>query len=87
MNDTGEPDRIREIVLELLEPVDDQLDETTLFREELGVESIQVLEVQAAVEMEYELVLDEDQVRRMVNLAGIRAVVTEARTLRSVGSR
>lgn len=70
-------DRIREIVLERAELEDDLLDETSLFHEEYGLASITLLEIQAAIELEYDVVISNEQAIRMVNLAGVREVFAE----------
>jgi acyl carrier protein len=74
---TSSRDRIRDIVLERTEVDDDVLDETSLFHEDYGLNSIVVVEIQAAIEMEYEVEIDKEQSLRMVNLAGVREVFGE----------
>ncbi|WP_159447816.1 acyl carrier protein [Streptoalloteichus hindustanus] len=74
----GKRDRVREIVLELAELDDGALDETSRFVEDCGIDSMTLVEIVAAVEREYALVFEEDQIRRMVNLAALREVFAEA---------
>jgi acyl carrier protein len=78
---TGGPDRIRDIVLDRTELEDDVLDETSRFQEDYGLASITVVEIQAAIEMEYEVEISNEQSLRMVNLAGVRAVFAEVTKL------
>lgn len=80
MHTTGS-DRLREIVLERTELDDDELTETSLFVEEHGVTSMTLLEIQADIEMEFDVDIDNDRARRMVNLAAVRAVFAEVRGL------
>lgn len=80
MHTTGR-DRLREIVLERTELDDDELTETSLFVEEHGVTSMTILEIQADIEMEFDVDIDNDRARRMVNLAAVRAVFAEVRGL------
>jgi acyl carrier protein len=75
----GKTDRIREIVLELAEIEEVDLSETSLFKEDLGLASLTVIEIQAAIEREFNLVIDEQQSVLMVNLAAVREVFAEAR--------
>ena len=75
----GKTDRIREIVLELAEIEEVDLSETSLFKEDLGLASLTVIEIQAAIEREFNLVIDEPQSVLMVNLAAVREVFAEAR--------
>ncbi|MCP2256519.1 acyl carrier protein [Streptoalloteichus tenebrarius] len=79
MTTTGERDRIREIVLELAELEDGELTETDLFVEDLGLESLTLVEIQAAIEREFDVVFEEGQYRRMVSLAALREVFAEVR--------
>lgn len=72
-------DRIREIVLERTELDEDELTETSLFQEDHGVTSMTILEIQADIEMEFDVDIDNDHARRLVNLAAVRAVFAEVR--------
>lgn len=83
MSTTDGRDRLRDIVLERAELEDDVLDETSLFHEDYGLPSITVLEIQAVIELEYDVVISNEQSARMVNLASVREVFAEASGERS----
>ncbi|WP_116248382.1 acyl carrier protein [Nocardiopsis sp. FIRDI 009] len=80
-------DRIREIVLELSELEDDELDETSLFIDDYGLDSMVQVEIVAAVEREYTLVIDDAKARRMTSLSSVREVVAQARNEILAGRR
>lgn len=71
------PDRVRDIVLELLEIAESELTETGLFKD-LGVDSMTLIEIQAQLEQEFDIVIDNRELSRMVNLRGVREVVAQA---------
>jgi len=73
----AQTERIRDIVLELLELEDADVTPTSLFREDHGVDSLSLIEVQAALEQEFRLVIDNEVAGRMVNLATVCEVVAE----------
>jgi acyl carrier protein len=72
------PDRIRDIVLRLLEVDESDLTETSLFKDELGADSLMIIEIQAALERELDIVIDNGEVSHMVDLQGVREVVARA---------
>lgn len=71
------PDRIRDVVLELLEIDESELTETVLFKE-LGVDSMTLIEIQAQLEQEFDIVIDIRELSRMADLRGVREVVARA---------
>jgi acyl carrier protein len=75
---TAGRDPIRDIVLDRAELEADVLDETSLFLDDYGLTSMVIVEIQAAIEMEYDIVMTSEQSRRMVNLAAVREVFAEA---------
>ncbi|MQA26067.1 MAG: acyl carrier protein [Micromonosporaceae bacterium] len=70
--------RIKEIVCEVLEINQDELTDTSLFREEHGADSLRAIEIVALLEKEFNVVVDQAQFTRMVDLAGVRGVIAEA---------
>jgi len=69
---------IKRIVCETLEIEPDELTETSLFREDHDADSLRAIEIVAALEEELEIKIDQSELSRMVNLAGVYAVVAEA---------
>lgn len=72
------PDRIRDVVLRLLEVDEPDLTETSLFKDELGADSLLIIEIQAALERELDIVIDNGEVSDMVHLQAVREVVARA---------
>lgn len=68
---------IRAIVVRILEVDDAELTDTSLFHEDHGAESINEVEVLAALEEEFDIVVEDKQAARMVNVAATRQVVAE----------
>ncbi|MGW5116419.1 acyl carrier protein [Streptomyces noursei] len=69
---------IRRIVLDFLEIEEDELTKTGRFREEYNASSLTLIEIQAELEREFRIVLENEQARRMVDLATTCDVVGEA---------
>ncbi|MEU1779097.1 acyl carrier protein [Streptomyces abikoensis] len=74
----GYQEEIREIVCDILEIDSEELTETSLFKEEHDADSLRAIEILAALEKRFNVVIDQEELARMVNLEGIYAVVTEA---------
>jgi len=70
--------RIKEIVCEILELEDDEVTETSLFSEDHGADSLRAIEILASLEKEFNVVIDQAELARMVNLEGVYAVISEA---------
>jgi acyl carrier protein len=80
---TGQPDSgrqamIKHIVCEILELDDGEVSNTSLFKEEHGADSLRAIEILAELEREFDVVIDQKELARMVNLDGVEAVVAEA---------
>lgn len=71
-------EQVRDVVCEILEIEPDELTEDSLFREDHGADSMAVVEVVAWLEKAFNVKIDNAELVRMVNLAGVYAVVTEA---------
>ncbi|MEU8181962.1 acyl carrier protein [Micromonospora sp. NPDC049044] len=70
--------RITDIVSEILEIDPDEMSETSLFKEDHDADSLRAIEILAALEREFKVEIDQAELARMVNLAGIYQVVDEA---------
>ena len=71
-------DEIKEIVCEILEIDPDEVTDTSLFKEEHDADSLRAIEILAALEKRFDVVIDQAELARMVNLAGVYEVVAEA---------
>ncbi|GGV88016.1 acyl carrier protein [Streptomyces sp. NBC_00378] len=69
---------IKEIVCDILELELDEVTDTSLFKEEHDADSLRTIEILASMERNFGLVLEQAELSRMVNLAGVYAVVAEA---------
>lgn len=69
---------IKDIVCDILEIDSDELSETSLFKEDHDADSLRAIEILAALEKKFHVVIDQAELARMVNLAGVYAVVEEA---------
>ncbi|MBH5335544.1 acyl carrier protein [Streptomyces pactum] len=69
---------IKEIVCEILELEEDEVTETSLFREDHGADSLRAIEILASLEKEFKVTIDQAELSRMVNLKGVYEVVSES---------
>ncbi|ADI09862.1 acyl carrier protein [Streptomyces sp. NPDC000941] len=69
---------IKEIVTDILEIDPDEVTETSLFKEEHDADSLRAIEILAALEKEFNVVIPQAQLSRMTNLEGVYEVVSEA---------
>lgn len=69
---------IKEIVCEILEIDSEVLTDASLLKEEHDADSLRAIEILAALERRLDLVIDQSELSRMVNLQGIYAVVEES---------
>ncbi|MFH8370246.1 acyl carrier protein [Streptomyces sp. NPDC018031] len=69
---------IKDIVTDILEIDPDEVTETSLFKEEHDADSLRAIEILAALEKEFDVVINQSQLARMVNLQGVYEVVSEA---------
>jgi acyl carrier protein len=70
--------KIKEIVCEILELDEDEVSDTSLFKEDHDADSLRAIEILASLEKEFKVVIDQAELARMVNLAGVYEVVGEA---------
>jgi acyl carrier protein len=69
---------IRTLVCTILEIEPDEVSDTSLFREDHGADSLRAIEILAALEEEFRIKIDQSELARMVNLAGVYDVVAAA---------
>ncbi|WP_433544733.1 acyl carrier protein [Streptomyces sp. CA-294286] len=70
-------DRITEIVCDRLEIEPEEIAETDRFVEEHGADSLALIGVLAALEKEFRVTIDQNEMPRMAHLAGVRQVLAE----------
>ena len=80
------PDEIKEIVCDILEIDPDEVSDTSLFKEDHDADSLRAIEILAALEKRFDVVIDQAELARMVNLAGVYEVVAEARSSGASGA-
>lgn len=75
-----DPDRqrIKEIVVDILELDEDELTDTSLFIEDHDADSLRAIEILASLEREFKIVIDQTELVRMVNLDGVYEVVSKS---------
>ncbi|ASQ94900.1 acyl carrier protein [Streptomyces sp. 11-1-2] len=69
---------IKEIVTDILEIDSDEVTETSLFKEEHDADSLRAIEILAALEKTFNIVIEQSELSRMVNLQGVYEVVSDA---------
>ncbi|MGA5822785.1 acyl carrier protein [Kitasatospora sp. NPDC094028] len=69
---------IKGIVCDILEIEPDEVTATSLFKEEHDADSLRAIEILAALEKEFNVVINQSELGRMVNLDGVYTVVAEA---------
>ena len=69
---------IKEIVTDILEIDPEEVTDTSLFKEEHDADSLRAIEILAALEKEFNVVIPQAQLSRMINLNGVYEVVSEA---------
>lgn len=74
----GEAEQVRRIVCDTLEIDPGELTENSSFRDDHDADSLRAIEIVAALEEELGIKIDQSELSRMVDLAGVYAVVSEA---------
>ncbi|CAL9598205.1 acyl carrier protein [Streptomyces sp. NPDC057838] len=69
---------IKEIVCDILELELDEVTDVSLFKEEHDADSLRTIEILSSLERTFGIALTQSELSRMVNLAGVYAVVAEA---------
>lgn len=70
-------EEVKEIVCDILEIDPDELTETSLFKEEHDADSLRAIEILAALEKKFGVVIDQTELARMVNMEGVYSVLGE----------
>ena len=71
--------RIKDIVCTILEVEPDEVTETSLFVEDHDADSMLLIEILSALELNLKVTIPQTEMPRMVNLAGVYEVVAESR--------
>ena len=71
-------EQVQDIVSEILEIDEEEMTDTSLFKEDHGADSLRAIEILAALERTFRVEIDQAELSRMVNLQGIYDVVAEA---------
>jgi len=70
--------QIRDVVSEILEIEPEELADESLFKEDHDADSLRAIEILAALEKTFGVTISQTELVRLVNLAGVYAVVAEA---------
>jgi len=71
-------DRIKQLACASFEVDLDQVTDRTHFVEDLGVDSLNAIDLLAALETEYEIEIEPEEISRMVTVDAVYEVVAEA---------
>ncbi|TJZ57343.1 acyl carrier protein [Streptomyces piniterrae] len=71
-------ENVQKIVYDVLEVGPEDLTETTLFVDEIGADSLAIIEILTTIEDSLGIAIDQAEAKRMVNLATIFEVLAEA---------
>jgi acyl carrier protein len=74
----GRAAEIKSVVCRVLEVGADEVAPTTLFVEDLGADSMKLLELLANLEIEFDVEVDESEFERLINLDGVYEVLGTA---------
>ncbi|MCP2167074.1 acyl carrier protein [Goodfellowiella coeruleoviolacea] len=75
---TDQSARIKRLVCDILELSEDEVTDTSRFAEDHGADSLRAIEILAALEKEFRIVIDQEEMANMVNLRGVEDVVVRA---------
>ncbi|MFD5552694.1 MULTISPECIES: acyl carrier protein [unclassified Streptomyces] len=70
--------KIRDIVCDILELEPEEVTQESLFKEDHDADSLRAIEILASLEKSFNIVIDQSELGRMVNLNGVYEVVSEA---------
>lgn len=70
--------RVKTIVCRVLELELDEVSDTTRFTDDLGADSMSAIELLASLEREFDIEIAQGDMVRMINLVGVRELVSEA---------
>ncbi|KJY31173.1 MULTISPECIES: acyl carrier protein [Streptomyces] len=69
---------IKDIVCDILEIDPEDVTATSLFKEDHDADSLRAIEILASLEKEFNVVINQTELGRMVNLDGVYEVVAES---------
>ena len=69
---------IKDNVCDILELEEDEVTETSLFKEDHSADSLRSIEILAGLEKEFSVTIDQSELPRMVHLKGVYEVVAES---------
>ncbi|MFF8829440.1 acyl carrier protein [Streptomyces sp. NPDC015131] len=69
---------IKDIVCDILEIDPEDVTDSSLFKEDHDADSLRAIEILASLEKEFNVVINQTELGRMVNLDGVYEVVAEA---------
>ncbi|MCM2387924.1 acyl carrier protein [Streptomyces albipurpureus] len=75
---TERRETIKEIVCDILEIEPDDVTSTSRFKEDHDADSLRAIEILASLEKTFNVVINQSELGRMVNLDGVYEVVAEA---------
>lgn len=71
-------DEIKTVVCRVLEVEQHEVSDTALFVDELGADSMKLIELLANLEIEFDIEVDESEFDRLINLVGVYDVLSAA---------
>lgn len=75
---TQRAEEIRKLVCRVLEVDPADVGDTDLFIDDLGADSMKLIELLAHLEIEFDVEIDEDEIPRLVHLRGVYDVLSAA---------
>jgi acyl carrier protein len=70
--------KIKEVVCEILEIDPNELTEGSVFSKDHGADSMSVIAILSALEITFDVEIDQSELNRMVDLRGVTSVVDQA---------
>lgn len=68
---------IKELVCDILELEEDEVTQTSLFKEDHDADSLRAIEILATLEKTFQIRIPQEELPKMVNLTGVYDVVAE----------
>lgn len=75
---SGDKEKIKRDICEILEIDTAEVTETSLFKDDHDADSLLAIEILAHLEQDFNIDIDQSELRRLVNLEGVYKVVAEA---------
>lgn len=70
-------EKVKSIVCDILEIEEEEVTATSLFVEDHGADSMRSIEILASLELTFSVTIDQSELERMVNLAGVYKVLED----------